>query len=272
MKEHVDKVRAWAESQAGCPYVYGATGALCTPAYRRQRASQYPDYGKAITDNCPVLSGRQNLCGGCRHAGRPCYDCAQLTRAAMKLCGIALPSGASSQWKSGNWAWKGPLTPEAGRSLCLVFRESGDRERPMRHVGLSLGDGRVLDARGHGEGVLLRPIGSYPWTHFALPAALYPQRVPPLQPGDRGPEVQRLQLLLIQRGHALPKHGADGIFGAETLEALQAFLRKQGLEPGDSADQDLLSRLEKLPQLEKDLETRVRALEIEVDALKEAMA
>lgn len=39
----------------------------------------------------------------------------------------------------------------------------------MDHVGLSLGDGRVIDARGHMAGTLLSPIDSYAWTHYALP-------------------------------------------------------------------------------------------------------
>lgn len=272
MKEIMDIIRAWAVEQAGSPYVYGGTGQPCTPAYRRERARQYPDYQQAITQACPVLSGKQSSCGGCRHAGRPCYDCAQLTRRAMQLCGISLPSGASSQWRSPLWAYKGPIREEAGRRLCLVFRESGDSQRPMRHVGLSLGDGRVLDARSHGEGVKLGDLRSYPWTHYALPRALYPGEAPALKPGDRGAEVKRIQQLLIAHGHPLPRHGADGRFGPETLQALQAFRRQQGLPGGDAVDPDTLRRLERPPLPERTLEARVAALELAVQQLREARA
>lgn len=142
----------------------------------------------------------------------------------------------------------------------------------MKHVGLCLGDGRVLDARGHGEGVLLRPIGSYPWTHYALPEALYGELEEALMPGDRGEEVRKLQLLLIARGHPLPRHGADGIFGPETLAALRAFRQQQGLAEGDGADRDILARLERLPDPLQKIEQRVTALEVAVDALREVGA
>ena len=37
------KVKEWALSRVGCPYVYGGTGKTCTVSYRQQRAEQYPE-------------------------------------------------------------------------------------------------------------------------------------------------------------------------------------------------------------------------------------
>lgn len=56
--------------------------------------------------------------------------------------------------------------------------------------------------------------------------------IPPtyLKKGARGTEVKRLQHDLIRLGYKLPKYGADGVFGTETLVALQAFQREQGLK------------------------------------------
>lgn len=235
-------IRDWALRQVGAPYVYGATGQTCTPGYREARCRQYPQHAPAIRQYCPVLRGDSAGCQGCRHAGRPCYDCAQLTRAALALAGLSLPSGASSQWLSGGWLSKGPVEAAAGQTLCLLFRAGGDEARPMRHVGLSLGDGRVVDARSHRQGVVLSRIGDYPWTHWALPGGL-DGAMPPLKPGDRGERVRQLQRLLMLNGQALPRYGADGAFGGETLAALHGYLASRQLALRDSADEALLARL-----------------------------
>lgn len=47
--------------------------------------------------------------------------------------------------------------------------------------------------------------------------------------GDRGPEVRRIQQLLIDLGFNLSAHGADGKFGTETANAVKAFQFAHGL-------------------------------------------
>lgn len=54
-------------------------------------------------------------------------------------------------------------------------------------------------------------------------------KLPLLQRGDKGEYVRALQILLIGRGYALPKYGADGDFGEETETALQKFQAEHGL-------------------------------------------
>lgn len=48
-------------------------------------------------------------------------------------------------------------------------------------------------------------------------------KLPMLQRGDMGEYVRALQILLIGRGYAMPKWGADGDFGEETEAAVQKF-------------------------------------------------
>ena len=50
-----------------------------------------------------------------------------------------------------------------------------------------------------------------------------------LRKGSRGVSVVKMQELLIKAGYDLPKYGADGQFGNETLEALKAFQADNGL-------------------------------------------
>ena len=99
-----EQARAWALSRVGCPYIMGGTGQFCTPAYRRARAAQYPASAGKIAQYCQRLSGQAVSCKGCRYydeaaaTGKRAYDCAQLTRWCMNAVGIALVSGATSQW------------------------------------------------------------------------------------------------------------------------------------------------------------------------------
>jgi N-acetyl-anhydromuramyl-L-alanine amidase AmpD len=50
-----------------------------------------------------------------------------------------------------------------------------------------------------------------------------------MKKGDRGSDVRRVQKLLMQLGYPLPKYGADGIFGDETLEAVNALKKSINL-------------------------------------------
>ena len=54
-------------------------------------------------------------------------------------------------------------------------------------------------------------------------------KLPMLQRGDKGEYVRALQILLIGRGYALPKYGADADFGGETESALQKYQEDHGL-------------------------------------------
>lgn len=216
-----DRIERWAMEQIGSPYVYGATGAPCSPALRRQIIRQYPGQKANVTRYCQVLSGRAHSCLGCSGIGRRAFDCAQLVRRACEQGGVRLPSGASSQWRYGAYEEKGPLSHPIPGRLCLVFRAGTSRERPMDHVGLHLRDGRVIDARSAAQGVVIYPLSAYPWTHYAALRA--PAGEAAGAPGeDTG--VARIQKLLIALGFPLPRHGADGRLGPETLGAVEKAL------------------------------------------------
>lgn len=262
--DNKELIKGWALRQVGCPFVYGGTGARCTPEYRRQRAGQYPAHAANISLYCPVLRGDQENCTGCKYAGKPCYDCAQLVKSALELVGQRLPSGATSQWKSTGWAWKGLIDPKAAGQVCVLFRQGeGDPPNTMAHVGLSLGDGSTVDARGHKAGVVVAKIGDYPWTHYAVPYCLA-EPAPPLRQGDTGERVRLLQSLLMQRGYPLAKYGADGSFGQETLDALQLYLKDRQLAPGDTVDATLMARLQRVDEIAPvaTVEIRLTALEV----------
>ena len=241
-------VRAWCTQRIGCPYIYGATGKACTPAYREARMAQYPAYAAKIKRNCPRLSGSATTCQDCRWCdpetgeGKPAYDCAQFSRFAMDAVGISLVSGANSQWEKTRWQEHGDIADlpnDLFGRVFLVFRWDADKKR-MGHVGVYTGDGYVIHAKGHDYGVVCQKLDAVNFSHFGVPYGLYEDAVPvdhpTLRQGDKGDAVKTLQNMLILLNY-LPvfgssgKSSADGIFGPKTEEAVRAFQRDQGWEP-----------------------------------------
>lgn len=86
--------------------------------------------------------------------GKTVYDCAGLvTMALNKHLGLKVTSGASSQWKDKNaWVIKSTINTLPQNRVVIVFRESPNAN-PMQHVGIYLGNGFTVDARGTSQGV-----------------------------------------------------------------------------------------------------------------------
>lgn len=187
--DKIEKLRQWALSRVGNPYLMGGTGQFCTPAYRRARMIQYPGSAERIKKNCPRTNGEgATSCRGCRYydeasgTGKRAYDCAQFTRWAMDSIGIYLVSGATSQWNKTKWAQQGTIDTLPQGLLCQVFRQ--DDKATMGHTGLYLGDGTVAHAKGHDDGVVRQSLKeNNNWTHWAIPEGMYePNQVEAMQP------------------------------------------------------------------------------------------
>lgn len=225
-------VKSWVLERVGCPYIYGGTGQPCTVEYRKARAAQYPDKAAKIKNNCPRMSAGAKSCVGCRWCdpetgtGKPAYDCAQLSRAAMAAVGISLVSGANSQWERTDWAYRGKISEGyAEDEVALVFRWDSDH---MGHVGIYTGDGYVVHAKGHDYGVVRERLADTAFTHWGQPEGLYdgkPAR-PILRQGASGQDVEYLQTLLCGVGEIIT---VDGKFGPATTKAVKAFQKAQGL-------------------------------------------
>lgn len=104
------------------------------------------------------------------------------------------------------------------------------------HIGLYVGAGKVIEARGTQSGVIESDLDW--WDEWGtLKAVDYsgvePEvvllDVPALRKGDKGLTVAYLQGMLIEDGYDVGDKGADGVFGAATQEAVKAFQRVNGL-------------------------------------------
>ncbi len=63
--------------------------------------------------------------------------------------------------------------------------------------------------------------------------------------GDRGPEVRRIQQLLIDLGFRLPVSGANGNFATETENAVKAFQRREGLNDDGRVEATTINALDR---------------------------
>lgn len=145
---------AYAASKIGCGYIYGATGWVCSEARRKQQAELYPQYYNNI-----MVVGR-------KWDGKQCFDCAQLTKAAVAAGGGKLVEGATSQWNN-MAAWRHrDVIATLPDGPCIVFRQANGA---MQHTGVYVGEGFVIEARGTAEGVIKSKVSGYGWTHWAVP-------------------------------------------------------------------------------------------------------
>lgn len=77
-----------------------------------------------------------------------------------------------------------------------------------------------------------------------------------LRKGKEGKDVKELQKRLMKwKSDCLPKHGADGDFGEETLEAVIAFQKEKGLTADGIVGKQTYSALEKYEDEKKDAPT-----------------
>lgn len=146
-------------SLVGQGYIYGAKGQTCFPAFRARQAEQYPEQA-------------QNILGvGAKWDGVPVWDCAQLTRTVAAAAGVALPSGATSQWNKAAWARRGGIGSIPQGETVFVYRRQTGSQTVMAHTGVALGDGTCVHARGTAWGVVRQRMDEHAWTHWASPWA-----------------------------------------------------------------------------------------------------
>lgn len=225
------------------PYVFASNGEMCTPEWRRGRIPYCREqkYADAIKNICPVLSGKQSSCVGCKWSGCRCFDCQGFVHWLFEQIGIPLyGGGATTQWTtSSNWVAKGTIKDIPLNLTCCLFKQ---KESKMSHEGLSLGDGEgnVIHCSTivkRGNIYTDRPA----WTHWGIPPGLYTdnelrkagiivdenKNIPTLRRGNSGDSVKKLQELLNANGATLV---VDGKFGTSTENAVKTFQQQHKLK------------------------------------------
>ena len=133
-------------------------------------------------------------------------------------------------------------------TLVCLFVKKGSK---MSHTGFGLNN----ETCECSSGVQHFTKRNKKWTHWAIPRGLYDNTAPEsespdglasatvsapvsaspvsahptLRLGAKGEAVREMQQRLLQAGEVLPRWGADGDFGCETLAAVRSFQRKHQL-------------------------------------------
>ena len=215
-------------------YVWGAQGQLLTsisPEWIRSKETSTANANKAIE----MYNKRKGI------AGARAYDCSGLVCWCLTECG-AKEKGFDK-------------TAEGLRQLCSKLSkptEDGDlcfkiSDGKAHHVGMYVG-GKIIEAKGRAYGVVSSSVSSS-WNAFGRlnikwddePKAFILTRV--LRKGDKGEDVRWVQNALLQRRYKLPKYGADGDFGTETLKAVKQFQRDKGLKDDGAVGEKTITAL-----------------------------
>lgn len=269
---------AWQTALAcvGWPYVYSAWGALCTPSERRKRFKLCPDK-TSIKAKCQVIRDKDPKpnCIGCQwypdEQRVRCFDCRGFTHWVLLQYGFDLEGDiVSSQWNSKkNWCVKGQIgvDPIPQNVLVNVFIKNKSTGK-WTHTGLYFNGSTCECASGV---QYFEKMKSNRWTHWAIancfkngwqmpveePEKEKPvaneTKNPTLRKGSKGDWVTILQNKLMLLGYQLPKYGADGDFGNETLNAVKQFQKDHKLTQDGVVGQKTWEAIDKAntPTVEK---------------------
>lgn len=149
-------------------------------------------------------------------------DCSALIRVLLASVGIFVPE----DFRTGNMPGYLLATGQ--------FTELKDSKYTTKSDYLRRGDILVTKTSGHTVMVLSDgpkaeknvPASTAPATTAGTPVTLG-SRV--LKQGMAGSDVKEMQTELLAQAYSLPKYGADGDFGGETLAAVKAFQADKGL-------------------------------------------
>lgn len=244
-KEYAEEVlrRASVSPQPG--YIWGTSGQIWRQCDQDALVKKYNSDPVRYKD---LKLGAQI---GSKWIGHIVYDCSGLTMRSGKTFGLNYAHGSNSSYRN-DCSHKGKLTK--GMSLPLgawVYTGSSASDHP--HIGTYTGDGWVTEAQGTRAGVTRTKLTDKKWTYWGLgkgitfefvpngstatPSEKAPTATsststksnPTLKKGNKGAQVTKMQKLLMKKGYKLPKFGADGDFGNETLTAVKQFQKDNGL-------------------------------------------
>lgn len=245
MSKTAEGLVQWAEQayQDGWVYWYGTCGYACTNGLLERKTNQYPDHYK---------SNRQAKYKKHIAEGKVCSDCIGLFKSYAWDKDDDIDTRASSYGSNGQ--------PDKGAKQTLKackVKSSIDTmpeipglavwTKTGGHIGLYVGNGEVLELRDFANGFQRSKLsersfktwGLYPYTTYtaeqeaiakAAAGMVATDGTPILRKGSNGEDVEELQKLLMDRGYALPKYGADGDYGSETVKAVKEFQKNNGLD------------------------------------------
>lgn len=151
---------AYAEGQLGRPYWYGTFGQTASPQLLKEKKKSYPDYYNQSKYKVKFTD----------QYGQRVHDCSGLIKGAVWSNGDpnGNPKYNGSQDTSANGLINKCVESGDARSIpdvkgLMVWKDN--------HVGIYVGEGWVIEARGHDYGVVKTRLSDRPWVKWGrLPA------------------------------------------------------------------------------------------------------
>lgn len=229
----IEKFKQALEEKWG--YIWGTAGETWTAAKQAEL--------EKTTDK----DREQGRLYGSKWIGHKVADCSGLFSWAFKQLGGYMYHGSNTMWnkyctakgemRNGKRTDGLPLLP--GTAVFTYNKKDGKRG----HVGLYIGDGWVIEAKGTQAGVIKSKVTETKWVEWGeLKGVDYsgtapapgpdPQPVnrPTIRKGNRNVYVKEMQTMLDRLGYSLGICGVDGDFGAATEKALKEFQRDHQLD------------------------------------------
>ncbi|MDR3050980.1 MAG: peptidoglycan-binding protein [Oscillospiraceae bacterium] len=145
--------------KVGMGYVYGGSGQISTPEFRGGRARLYPDQAELLRGPAREWDGME------------VYDCVGLFKAFLQSSEGEYPetwhttvNGAAQRWM----AQVGPIETMPRLPGVLLLQETKPGSGRYMHMGVYMGEGVCVHARGHAYGVVTDAMPQF-WTHWAIP-------------------------------------------------------------------------------------------------------
>ena len=153
-KDNAKKVNDFVKSKLGCGYAYGSEGQTLSPDLLKRFKKKF---GKNVKDSTNKWMNIE------------CYDCSGLVMKALKEAGINVHHSAHWTWTE-DMKKRGDIKDIPNDKLCLVFRKGKSGE--MVHIGVYLGNGKVIEAKGADYGVVETDLKGSSWTNWGVPEGL----------------------------------------------------------------------------------------------------
>lgn len=221
-----DDIVSYVKSKIGCGYVWGATGQLCTKTYLDTLWNRFHLSESNVNPWNDGNDGKTYYSRCSKWIGKQVFDCGGLLDHKFGI-------NTTAQGYYTKCSQRGTIATIQKTAGVLVFMYSGSNGF-MTHVGIYVGDGLVVEARGADFGVVLTKLSDRAWTHWGLCDLIdytnsTDERIYDivLKIGSSGELVKTLQTNLNTLGFNCGT--ADGVFGANTLTAVKSFQTKHGL-------------------------------------------
>lgn len=228
-------------------YWYGTCGYQCTQSLFNSKRQQYPQhYG----------SDRMSGYMADIAAGKMCADCVGLIKSFFWKGGdingknVYQSNNCPDRSADGLFA----LCDEKG-AIGSITDIPGLVVHKPGHIGVYVGDGYTIEMKGFAYDCVRSKVTDGPWTEWGrLPdtmleyvgagtARTLGSRT--IRKGVNGADVRELQEGLMSLGYTLPRYGADGDCGGETVAAITAFQTDNGLEADGAAGRKTIEALKK---------------------------